>query len=94
VKGQLQVNEGAKKAILEGASLLPVGVTKVEGTFNEGDVISLVDQTGAEFAKGNPNYTSAEINVIKGLKTTQIKKALGYIRNKEVIARKNICIVK
>ncbi|MFA5363848.1 MAG: glutamate 5-kinase [Candidatus Bathyarchaeia archaeon] len=94
VKGQVTVNEGAKKAIMEGASLLPVGVTKVEGTFNEGDVISLVDQTGQEFAKGNPNYTSAEINVVKGLKTTQIKKALGYIRNKEVIARKNICIVK
>jgi len=94
VKGQIFVNEGAKKAILQGASLLPVGVTKITGTFNEGDVISLVDQDCVEFAKGNPNYSSAEINVIKGLKTSQIKKALGYIRRKEVIARKNICIVK
>jgi glutamate 5-kinase len=94
VKGQIFVNEGAMKAILDGASLLPVGVVKITGTFNEGDVVSLVDLGGVEFAKGNPNYNSGEINVIKGLKTNQIKKALGYIRRKEVVARKNICIKK
>jgi glutamate 5-kinase len=88
------VNEGAMKAILEGASLLPVGVVKITGTFNEGDVISLMDQEGVEFARGNPNYNSGEIEVIKGLKTNQIKRALGYIRHKEVVARKNICIKK
>jgi glutamate 5-kinase len=93
-KGQIIVNEGAKKAILKGASLLPVGVIKTTGTFNEGDVVSLVDQDGAEFAKANPNYNSGEINIIKGLKTNQIKKALGYIRRKEIIARKNIHITK
>ena len=94
VKGQIFVNEGAKRAIMEGASLLPVGVVKLAGTFNEGDVVSLVDQDNVEFAKANPNYNSGEINIIKGLKTNQIKEALGYIRRKEVIARKNICIVK
>jgi glutamate 5-kinase len=94
VKGQIVVNEGAKKAILKGASLLPVGVVQLTGTFNDGDVISLVDQEGVEFAKGNPNYNSGEINSIKGLKTTQIKKALGYIRCKEIIARKNIHIIE
>jgi glutamate 5-kinase len=92
-KGQIVVNEGAKKAILKGGSLLPVGIVKLTGTFNEGDVISLVDQDGAEFAKGNPNYNSGEISIIKGLKTSQIKKALGYIRRKEIIARKNIHIM-
>ena len=94
IKGKIFVNEGAKRAILQGASILPVGVIKVTGTFNEGDVVSLVDQNGIEFAKGNPNYNSSEINIIKGLKTNQIKKALGYIRRKEVVARKNICIKK
>jgi glutamate 5-kinase len=93
-KGQIIVNEGAKRAILKGASLLPVGVVKLTGTFNEGDVISLVDHDGVEFAKGNPNYNSGEISIIKGLKTNQIKKALGYIRRKEIIARKNIHIIK
>jgi glutamate 5-kinase len=94
VKGQIVVNEGAKKAILQGASLLPVGVTKVVGTFNEGDVVSLMDHDCIEFARGNPNYNSGEIKMVKGLKTNQIKKVLGYIRHKEVIARKNICIRK
>ncbi|MBN1784647.1 MAG: glutamate 5-kinase [Candidatus Bathyarchaeota archaeon] len=94
VKGQIVLNEGAKKAILKGASLLPVGVVELTGTFNEGDVISLVNQDGVEFAKGNPNYNSGEINIIKGLKTNQIKKALGYIRCKEIIARKNIHITE
>ena len=94
VKGQIYVNEGAKKAILKGASLLPVGVTKLTGTFNEGDVISLIDQNNGEFAKGNPNYNSAEINAIKGLKTSQIKKALGYMRRKEIISRRNIHVME
>jgi glutamate 5-kinase len=93
VKGQVVVNDGAKKAILTGASLLPVGILKITGTFNEGDVVSLVDQNNVEFAKGNPNYNSGEINIIKGLKTNQIEKALGYIRRKEIIARKNIHII-
>jgi glutamate 5-kinase len=94
VKGQIFVNEGAKKAILHGASLLPVGVEKITGTFCEGDVVSLVGQDNVEFAKGNPNYNSGEINIIKGLRTNQIEKALRYIRRKEVIARRNICLIK
>jgi glutamate 5-kinase len=94
VKGQIFVNEGAKKAILKGASLLPIGVTKLTGTFNEGEVVSLMDQNNIEFAKGNPNYNSGEINIIKGLKTNQIKKTLGYIRRKEIVARKNIHLIK
>jgi len=94
VKGQIFVNEGAKKAILHGASLLPVGVVKITGTFNEGDVVSILDQDDVKFARGNPNYNSGEINIIKGLKTNQIEKVLGYVRRKEVIARRNICIVK
>jgi glutamate 5-kinase len=94
VKGQIFVNEGAKKAILKGASLLPVGVTKVVGHFNVGDVVSLLDQDAVEFAKGTPNYNSGEINTIKGLKTTQVEKALGYIRRKEVIGHRNMHIIK
>lgn len=94
VKGQIFVNEGAKKAIFKGASLLPIGVTKVVGHFNLGDVVGIVGQDNVEFAKGNPNYNSGEINTIKGFKTNQIEKALGYIRRKEIIGHKNMHIVK
>jgi len=94
VKGQIHVNEGAKKAILEGSSLLSVGVSKVIGHFNEGDVVSVVDENNVEFAKGNPNYNSGELNLIKGLQISQVKKKLGYIRQKEVIEHKHIHLLR
>lgn len=90
VKGQIHVNEGAKKAILEGSSLLPVGVTKVVGTFQAGDVVSLMGEDGAEFAKGNPNYNSIELHNIKGLQATQVMKKLGVKKPKQVVERRNI----
>jgi glutamate 5-kinase len=94
LKGQIFVNEGARKAILKGASLLPIGVTKVIGHFNVGDIVCIIGQDNVEFAKGNPNYNSGEINIIKGLKTNQIEKELGYIRRKEIIGHKNMHITK
>jgi glutamate 5-kinase len=94
VKGQIHVNEGAKKAILDGSSLLPVGVSKIIGHFNVGDVVGIVDSSNVEFAKGNPNYNSGELNLIKGLQISEVKKKLGYIRQKEVIERKHIQLVR
>jgi glutamate 5-kinase len=94
VKGKIFVNQGAKSAIISGSSLLPVGITKVAGHFKLGDVVDIVDQErNVEFAKGNPNYNSDEINMIKGLQVSDIKKKLGYIRTKEVIGRKKIHLV-
>ena len=90
VKGQVHVNEGAKKAILEGSSLLPVGAIKIVGHFEAGDVVSLIGEDNIEFAKGNPNYNSSDLNNIKGLQVTQVKKKLGTSRPKEVIERRNI----
>jgi glutamate 5-kinase len=94
VKGQIHVNEGAKKAIMEGSSLLPVGVSKIIGHFNAGDVVGIVDPCNVEFAKGNPNYNSGELNLIKGLQINEVKKKLGYIRQKEVMERKHIHLVR
>jgi glutamate 5-kinase len=94
VKGQIHVNEGAKKAILEGSSLLPVGVTKILGHFKTCDVISLVDTKGVEFAKGNPNFTSSELNLIKGLQVTDVRKTLGSECPKEVIEHHNIHLLE
>jgi len=90
LKGTIQVNEGAKKAILEGSSLLPVGVTKVSGIFKEGDVVSLEDEKRKEFARGNPNYNSSQLNLIKGLQVTEVHKKLGADKPKEVIEHRNI----
>ncbi len=94
VKGQVYVNEGAKKAIMEGSSLLPVGVTKVVGHFKACDVVSLVDEEGVEFAKGNPNFASGELNLIKGLQVTDVRKKLGSDSPKEVIEHRNISLIE
>ena len=94
VKGQIHVNEGAKKAILEGSSLLPVGVVKVVGSFSVGDVVSIVNETGIAFAKGNPNFSSGELNLIKGLQVTEVHRKLGADKPKEVIEHRNIHLLE
>jgi glutamate 5-kinase len=90
VKGTIQVNRGAKEAILEGGSLLPVGITRIVGTFNEGDVVSLEDENCQEFARGNPNYTSSQLNLIKGLQVSEVHKKLGADASKEAVEHRNI----
>jgi glutamate 5-kinase len=90
VKGSIIVNAGAKKAILEGSSLLPVGIVKVVGTFNLGNVVSLEDENRQEFARGNPNYTSTQLNLIKGLQVKEVHKKLGADAPKEAVERRNI----
>ena len=94
VKGSIVVNEGAKKAILEGGSLLPVGVLRVVGTFQEGDVVSLEDENLVEFARGIPNITSAQLNVIKGLRVSEVQNKLGADAPKEVVERRNIHLIE
>ena len=89
-KGIIYVNSGAKKAILEGSSLLAVGVTKIVGIFDVGDVVSIEDENNVEFARGNPNYNSSQLNLIKGLQVTEVHKKLGADKPKEVIIRRNI----
>jgi glutamate 5-kinase len=93
VKGTVHVNEGAKKAILEGSSLLAVGVTKVVGIFDVGDVVSIEDENQVEFAKGNPNYNSSQLNLIKGLQITEVEKKLGF-KPREVIEHRNIHLIE
>jgi glutamate 5-kinase len=94
VKGTIHVNEGAKKAILEGSSLLPVGVTTVIGIFNEGEVVSLEDEKQVEFARGNPNFNSSQLNLIKGLQVTEVHNKLGSDKPKEVIEHRNIHLIE
>lgn len=93
VKGAIHVNEGAKKAILQGSSLLPVGVTKVVGVFDVGDVVSLEDENHVEFARGNPNYNSNQLNLIKGLQILEVEKKLGA-KPREVIEHRNIHFIE
>ncbi len=94
-QGKLVVDDGARKALLEkGKSLLPSGITAVEGDFAVGDPVSCVDGNGTPIAKGLVNFSSAEIRKIMGLKTAKIEQILGHKDYAEVIHRDNLAITK
>ena len=63
------------------------GITKVEGVFSKGDNILIVDNDGKESARGLTSFSSEEINKIKGLKSDQIEKILGYSSKSEIVHR-------
>ncbi|MBD3181610.1 glutamate 5-kinase [Candidatus Poribacteria bacterium] len=93
-KGKIKVDSGAKKALTKyGKSLLPSGITSVEGKFEFGDAISCTGEDDKEFARGLANYSSEEVEKIKGKKTEQIESILGHIYYDEVIHRDNLVIL-
>ncbi len=91
--GSLCVDEGAKTALVEqGRSLLPMGVKKVYGHFDKGDVVSVCDMDGNEFARGLTNYSSDDIQRIRGLHSDEIAEALGRHPYDEILHRDNIAV--
>jgi glutamate 5-kinase len=94
-QGVITVDEGAKSALIQkGKSLLPSGVIEVRGDFRPGDVVSLLDKGKLEFAKGLVNYAAEEVNEIRGCRSTQIQKILGYKHSDEVIHRDNLVLLE
>jgi len=93
-RGSVLVDEGARKALCEkGKSLLPSGVTGVEGEFAPGDVVRIKGPDGEEFARGLCNYSSEDVARIKGLKTSAIEAALGHKYYDEVVHRDNLALI-
>ena len=94
VRGQLHLDAGASKALMKkGVSLLPVGVAKVEGRFQRGDVVACISDTGKEIARGLVNYDSVESERIRGVSSERIEQALGYIDEPELIHRDNLVLL-
>lgn len=92
--GKIFVDEGAMEALkLKGRSLLPSGVVKAEGDFRGGDMVSIINEDNEEFARGLSNYSSPEIEKVKGARTKDIKSILGYKYYDEVIHRDNLVIL-
>jgi glutamate 5-kinase len=92
-KGKILMNDGARAALREqGKSLLPVGIVEVQGAFNKGDVISLCDSAGIEFARGLTNYSSEDATQIIGLRTEKIGEVLGSFPYEEVVHRDNLVV--
>ena len=84
-KGELTIDEGAKKALTNGKSLLAAGIKKVSGKFDKGDHIKIIDIKKNEFARGLSSFSSEEIIKIMGCHSNEIKKILGYISKSEVV---------
>jgi len=84
-KGELTIDEGAKKALINGKSLLAAGIKRVSGKFNKGDHIKILDSKKREFARGLSSFSSEEINKIMGCHSNEIREILGYISKSEVV---------
>ena len=85
--GTLILDAGAKEALNQGGSLLPVGLIEVLGDFERGDVVVIKDKKGTEIGKGVATYSSIEANLIKGCRSEVIMKKLGYQGKAEIIHR-------
>ncbi len=84
-KGEVIIDDGAKKALTNGKSLLAAGIKKVFGKFNKGDHIRILDNKRKIFARGLSSFSSIEINKIMGCHSNEIEKILGYISKSEVV---------
>ena len=94
-KGKIMVDEGASAILLEKhTSLLPKGILDVQGTFMALQVVEVVDLQNKVVARGIVNYSSDEIKLIKGLKTSEIENILHYKEYDEVIHANNMVIIK
>ena len=93
-QGNIIVDKGAHEVLVsKGKSLLAAGIIEIKGNFKVGDIVSVTDSMGTEFARGLVSYSSEEITKIKGLKTSQIHTTLGYKSHDEIIHRNNIVIL-
>ena len=92
-KGSIHVDAGAAEALMKkGRSLLASGIRAVAGEFQKGDVVSVRDGQEVEIARGLVNYSSKEVDRIKGLKTSTLAKVLGAKPYDEVIHRDNMAV--
>ena len=83
--GKIYVDQGAAKALEDGKSLLAAGITKVEGVFEKGENILIVDENNKNLARGLSSFASSEINKIKGKQSKEIENILGYLSKSEII---------
>jgi glutamate 5-kinase len=93
LRGSVEIDAGAAAKLRdEGKSLLPVGMTGVQGEFARGDVIAVRDSQGLEIARGLANYSSAEARLICRKASSDFEKLLGYTGEPEMVHRTNLVL--
>jgi glutamate 5-kinase len=94
LRGSVTIDDGAlAKLTLEGKSLLPIGMTAVQGDFSRGDVIAIRATDGREVARGLANYASAEARLLCRKPSTDIEALLGYVAESEMVHRDNLVLL-
>lgn len=93
VAGKLVLDAGAVKALCsDGKSLLPIGIKKIIGEFERGELVACVDENGSEIARGLTNYSAKEARLIAGHASKKIESLLGYGGDAEIIHRDNLVV--
>ena len=93
LRGRLVLDEGAVRVLREqGRSLLPVGVKRVEGDFERGDLVQCLDAEGHEIARGLSNYAAAEARKIAGARSEDLEARLGHVGEVEIVHRDNLVL--
>ena len=94
VKGRIHVDAGAAHALLKGGrSLLPAGITKVDGAFARGDTIGIIDPGGNEIARGLASMSSQELVTVRGRRMDAASAALGYALPSAAVHRDNLLLL-
>lgn len=91
--GTIRIDSGAVKALNDGNSLLPVGVVEIDGVFNRGDAVNIIDKEDNIIAKGLSNFSSDEAYKIIGVNTSEVEAILGYQGRTEMIHRNEMVIL-
>jgi glutamate 5-kinase len=91
--GYASVDDGAEQALRHGSSLLPVGVIAIEGSFERGDTIQVMNSAGREIARGMANYSSDDLRRMLGRQSSEIETILGYTYGDEVIHRNDLVLL-
>lgn len=92
--GTLHIDAGALNALEQGKSLLPAGITRIEGTFERGDAISIVDPDAQEVARGLAAYSNEAASAIMGRNSNEIEQELGYRGRAEMVHRDDLVLKK
>ena len=91
--GELVVDAGAARALRDGRSLLPAGVTEVKGRFDRGDAVVVLDMEGVEIARGLAAYSSTDAERIRGRRSSELEALLGFRGRDEMIHRDDLVLV-
>jgi glutamate 5-kinase len=91
--GKIVIDQGAARALYNGKSLLAAGVTKINGSFNKGENVLIIDHNEKHLARGLASFNSSEINKIKGKHSKEIEKILGYVSKSEIIHKDDMVML-